>query len=1219
MNPSLRMFSLLMSAGNKAQLWDTCMEDISMVHLQNNITHLLWSHSGNFFTSVDDKGKIVIWANKRYLNAWLPVYMVVLDNPIVCCEWVNPDRMYIASKADGATTYERERTGRPRSPLALVLLTSDGQVTSIFKPAGQYFTHLTTHLPRRQGGDDFTSSRISHGSMLSDAGGIHLATHTCDILPLTVNFYKIDLQFTPDVIFRCDPMAILHVSNPLTGSGSVMTPSIVQYLCLLPHTSTRPCSIAVALGSREQISAGSIRYTSQVVLWHITSKVIGFHPAFQELSTRRNDAAAGQPSLTLVMFGERQFENKFVTCLTCVPRSRELVVGFSDGTVLGLESRFSGLLDSTSTLLDGFKRGKKSIAVVALQPSPNGYSLLASSLDGHIDIIPTMDTTGCDIDVDSLVQSAVLALLNEWDYTDIVSVLLRAIDASNDQELAEKFMEGIFKSYDFIKGAEDSSMLEPFMPRSSIMRRMLAFQLVLFQSIPQKIVQYRATNALLHLQSIGEVFMGCCISKPDKLAAHLDTNVAVGTTLQQLAFQTDSLWSLFPLSGWVLDFCTVLFKDLAIFLNMKTAGSSRSGSSAGSQPQSVPDNETSPQSKDQHTPTSPSTPPVSIQGTTTLLCFLYNHRARKSLRSVLTLVEQYHQYIRIQVELYMRVVQTGGAIEANATNPELNNHTNSMSLAEAVAMKEIHLTILSQYVQSTFMRCPIKIEATKAMLRDLNGLSGAVPAPTTAVGGGANVITSGTAALNGSLDTSPADHNLEPANPLVKVKSGSKQRVSSIHPSRCRIDTVAALRTRPSNANSSLFAGRVPPPGLQHHASTLSNISMGSRGSISGGITTVPTTTTAAAATTTAAVTAGRQNSMTRIFTESPGELPLSQQVNQQLRSSPQSRNSIGREGSESSTMATLGSFSGVLRDHQQATMMTATTTTTDESSVWGMVCESDSDDSSDDKDKNTESDHIRGGTVDDRAEYLQPIWQQWHLNLKQQHQGERGQHDLKTKQLSNRAMMVDNTAETVPDDDMMQQDDEGVEGGGEEEEDEGEDAEDEEEQEEEEEEEESDEEQSHQYPHQHQGQGGLSRRSSGKGNQFRRSSSANTNHARSSLLLPQWLVQESRSTFQRTRVEWTVFPVLNVERENAIVASADLSRKGLQGLLGHNAPIGFDVVPKGLLQDRHHHPHQQPVSLQIHERQSMIESQVRKRRFGTDMIRKVKKYKTAGLGRQCA
>ncbi|KAG0035825.1 hypothetical protein BGZ82_005051 [Podila clonocystis] len=1155
MNPAFRMLSLLMGGG-KARLWDTCMEDISMVHLQNNITHVLWSHSGNFFTSMDDKGKIIIWANKRYLNAWLPVYMVVLDNPIVCCEWVNPDRMYDASKIDGATKYERERTSRPRSPLALVILTSDGQLTSIFKPAGQYFTHITTHLPRRPGGENLTSSRISHGSMMSDADGIHLATHMSDILPLAVSCYKIDLQFSPEVIFRCDPMAILHVSNPLTGPGSIMTPSIVHQLLLLPQTLSRPRSIAVAVGSREESDAGFIQYTSQVMLWDITPKVIGFHPAFQELSTRRNDAISGQPSLTFVMVGERQFRNKFVTSLACVPRSRELVVGFSDGTVLGLESRFSGLLDATSTLLDGFKGDKGESAVVALQPSPNGLSLLTGSLNRHIDVIFTSDSTGFDIDLDSLVQGAVLALLNEWDYSDIISVVVRALEASSDQDLADRFMENIFRSYDSIKGAEDASMIEPFMPRSSVMRRMLSLQLVLFQAIPQKTVQYRATNALMHLQSIGEIFVGCCTSDPAILAAHLDASPS-GTPPQQLAFDTDSLWSLFPLSGWVLDFCTVLFKELTVFLNMKTAGS---GPGPGSQPQSVPDGQASPQSKDQHTPLSTAAP-ISTP-TATLLSFLYHSRARKSLRSVLILVEQFHQYVRIRAELYMRVVQTGGAIEANA-NPGANNHTNSMSLPEAVAVKEIHLTILSQYVQATYTRCPVKVEVAKSMLRDLNGLNGAVATP---VGG---AITNGTATLNGALDTSPADHtilikgviptpgnssiaqaktalrnitrryptlwdmnrlvfatihwlDLEPACPMVKVKSGPNQRLSAIHPSRCRIDPAVALRTRPSNANTTIFGGRLP-PGLQQHGSSLSNVSMGSRGSISSG--------------------AGRQNSITRIFTDSPGELPVSQQATQQLRHPTPTT----RGFSDGSTMATVGSFSGTMPRNIDK----------EHDSIWGMAYESDDDDNGE------EPDQIQA-LEDDEAEYLRPIWQHWDQSLQGQAK----------RSLSHRG------AGMVPDDDIM--------------EDEGEDEGDEE----------SDE------SNQRGGQGSRRNSKSSQAAQSRRSSlvTASSSSSPSSLVSP-WLVQESRTASQRTRLEWTVFPVLSEERENATLAGADSSRMGLLGLKGHFAPAGFQSPVSATEMD---------VLVHSYQTQAAIEAQVRKRRFGTDMVRKVKKYKTSGLGRQC-
>lgn len=742
-------------------------------------------------------------------------------------------------------------------------------------------------------------------------------------------------------------------------------------------------------------------------------------------------------------------------------------------------------------------------------------------------------------------------------FFDIWSDQADAICVQKKIDLADRFIENIFRSYDSIKGAEDANMIEPFMSRSSVMRRMLSLQLVLFQAIPQKTVQYRATNALMHLQSIGEIFVGCCTSDPAILAAHLDASPS-GTPPQQLAFDTESLWSLFPLSGWVLDFCTVLFKELTIFLSMKTAGSG-SGSGPGPQPQSVPDGQASPQSKDQHTPLTTSTPTTTP--TPTLLSFLYHSRARKSLRSVLILVEQFQQYVRIRAELYMRVVQTGGAIEANA-NPGANNQTNSMSLPEAVAVKEIHLTILSQYVQATYTRCPVKVEVAKSMLRDLNGLNGTVATP---VGG---VVTNGSVALNGALDTSPADHtilikgviptpgnssiaqaktalrnitrryptlwdmnrlvfatihwlDLEPACPLVKVKLGPKQRISAILPSRCRIDPAVALRTRPSNANTSIFAGRLP-PGLQQHGSSLSNISMGSRGSISGG--------------------AGRQNSITRIFTDSPGELPVSQQATQQLRHPTPTT----RGFSDGSTMATMGSFSSAMprgfdKEHND--------------SIWGMACESDEDDDGEGPDQ------IQA-LEDDETEYLRPIWQHWDQSLQGQAKRSLSHHG----------------AGMVPDDDIME------DGGEDEDEDESE--------------EESN----------RGGQG--SRRNSKSAAQSRRSSlaTASSSSSPSSLISP-WLVQESRTASQRTRVEWTVFPVLSEERENATLAGADSSRMGLLGLKGRFAPAGFQSPVSATEMD---------VLVHSYQTQAAIEAQVRKRRFGTDMVRKVKKYKTSGFGRQC-
>ncbi|KAG0006375.1 hypothetical protein BGZ79_000022 [Entomortierella chlamydospora] len=1016
------MLSLLLCAEGKAKLWDTCMEDILAIHGQSLITHVLWNHSGNYFTTIDEKGKIVIWGNKRYLNSWLPVYMLVFFNPVVCCEWINPERMYVASKLDGTTKYEREKTGRPRSPLALIVLTSDGQVTTLFKPAGQVFTHISTNLPQRFVSEDIASSRITHGSILSGVDGTRLVTHSSNILPSTVNVYQIDLRFTPEIVFRCDALAILHISNPVTGPGSMMIPGFVLHLQLLPQTSTRPHSVAVALASREESPNGEITYKSQIVVWDVTPKLMGFHPAFQELSTRRNDAVSGQPSLTFVMVGERRFENKFISAVTFIPRNRELY--------------------------------------------------------------------------------AVLALLNEWDYSDIVAVIVKASRISGDSELPDQFLEGVFKSYEFIKGAEDSKALEPFLPKASIMRRMLSLQLVLLQSLPNKIVQFRATCALLHLQSIGEIFSGCCTSDPATLAAHLDPGSNVTTGLKTLAF--DSASSHGPSSVVPQGF--------------------REGQSTG--PANL--------AADTRAP-----PP-------SLLCFLYHSRARKTLRSVLVLVEQFYLFVRIREQLYSRVVQTNSAIEApGGQGQEKGNHINSMSIPEAVALKDIQITFLSQYVEAAYTRCPLKVGVVKSMLRDLNGISSHLD-PARISGGGAGApqrpvnsdvldktatdhvifIKGMTPSFNSSLLAHAKTElkmiirryptlwdmnrlmfatihwlDLEPTDKLIESKSSSRQKALAMHPIRCRIDPATALRTRVPGGVA-VTSGRAPIGALQHHPSNVSssNVSMISRGSISSA--------------------SGRGGIPSRGFTESPGELPLSQQV---------------------SVMATAGSAA-----HNGGSL------TSNAHSIWGLVLEENDDESSTDHSQDDREEEI---------ESLKSIWQ----NLGSTLQGQ---------QLVHNSAAQDDGVETVPDDDIPLEEDG----------------------DEDDENQDSDEDM----------------QDSSIINNLRRNSvgikdnihgAGRNRRASLATLAPpsQWLLQESQVISKKTRAEWTVFPIISDERPSTGVESEDAkSRMALLGLSGHFAPLDL-----------------QPTGFQTYT-QSEIEAQVRKRRFGVDPIRKVKKYKTTANGRRC-
>ncbi|KAF9927270.1 hypothetical protein FBU30_003346 [Linnemannia zychae] len=1114
----MKFLSMLLTEEDRARLWDTAIEDISSYHDQSNITHLLWNHAGNHFVSIDEKGKIVIWANK-----------------------------YIAKQDSltNTTKFERERTGRARGPLSFVILSSDGQLTTLFKQAGQYFTHISTVLPQQSANEDITASRISHGSMISGVNGIHLVTHCNGTLPSTVNLYHIELRFTPEQIFRCDALAVLHLSNPLATPGSVMMPNVVQHLQLLPSTSSRPLAVAVALGHSEGLASGESSYKSQIVVWEITSKVLGFHPAFQELSTRRNEAVSGQPSLTFTLLGERQFKEKFISTLSYVPRSREILVGFSNGELLGLESRFPGLSDSITTFSDGFRREEDGCPLVAVRPSPNGYYLICLSLNGHISSVFTTETSEYELEIEPIIQQAVLAILNEWDYTDIVSIVAKASRVSNDHQLPDRFIEGVFKCYDFINGAEDSSVLEPFLPRASVLRRMLSLQLVLFQTLPGKLVQYRATSALLQLQSIAEVFLGCCTSDAATVAAHMEQGSNVAAGLKPLAFNTDALWSLFPLCGWVLDFCTILFRELAIFINRKTKQIQLSHGIAGG-----------------YSPVASTSNPRTSTAVPSLLCFLYHGRAKRTLRTVLIILEQYYAYIRVRDQLYANVIQSAGPIEPPTVpgQEKVSNHTNSMSIIEAVAMKNIHIVTLSSHVEAMFTRCPVKVATLKLMLRDLSGIGRHVDiGRPNGVNGALHRV-----GENGALDKSASDHiifikgvvpstssaqltqakielkmiakryptvwdmnrlmfatihwlDIEPARTLYFSKTGSGERTISMHPSRCRIDPALALKPRFMSAiNASPNLDRQHLPLFQHHSSNLSTMSTGSRGSISG--------------------PAGRTGPIPmRTIIESPGDVSMFQPpIDPALRTPGPSF----AEGS--STMTAAGSA------HNGGSLDTISPPALGPRTIWGLTHE--------ERDDGTEGRQPIDSQEEDLATY-KSIWNNWNLALQGQ---------LRQQSSFKESQQHSQLSDAAPDSDALLEDD------GDEEDEEG-----------------DSEEEMREYKNPAHRQNG--------GNNSRRSSLATLTP------LSLWLLQESKSISKKTRSEWTALPILADEGSDPYSIRSEITgRWVLHGLEKRFEPTSPTLSDNG-----------EPS-------QAEIEAQVRKRRFGVDPIRKAKKYKSSGRSRQC-
>ncbi|KAG0231848.1 mediator complex subunit [Actinomortierella wolfii] len=1285
MNPSIRMLSLLMCAEGKARLWDTAMEDISMFHGQSILTHILWNHSGNFFASIDEKGKIAIWANKKYLNTWLPIYTVEMHNPVICCEWINPDRMYVAKEdpSGGGVKYARERTVWSRNSLALVLLTSDGQLVAIHKPNGHYFTHITTSLPPRSGSENQIASRISHGAMISDATeGIQLAIHSCNSLPSTVNVYQIFLRFTPEVVFRCDAKAILYLSNPLTGQGSLMAPSVLHHLQWLPKTANKPFSIAVALADRNVVdegnndSATTVHYRSQVVVWDMVVKVVSFHPAFHDLSTRRSEANSGQPSLTFALAGEYQFSDKFVSTMTCIQRTRELVVGFSDGSIVGLDSQAGGLGLARRTHLSGFSGSKVRSPPVTLHSSPNGLCLMVLYLCGRIstlNLVPpkaaiadaAVDTS---IDIDTLAQIAILAIVNEWDYTDIIAKVVAVTKSTGDLLLADQLMERMYKSSTRISGAEELVMNEcAFLPQSSLLRRILAFQFVLFQSLPNKKVQFRATSALLQLFSLGEVFMGSCTSDPTILAAHMDTGSTTPTSTSptsnqptqtpptavqghannpaQLKFDKDTLWSLLPLVGWTLELCTVIFRELAMFLNVKKSHQ-ESRSRAASQ--------------DFGALLTPSLGSPVTSGTTgaaghapTILCLLYHARTRRTLRNLLTLIEQYHSYLKNREQLYMRVIKSGGPVEAppatggGAGGGPSNNSSNElqgMSISDAFAMREIHITTLFQHVDSLVTRCPLKIGVVKSFLRDLanigpgnrsSGQGTPTSNPSTGAGAGTaggndaaataanaiwqeqSVLVKGVVPPAAVTATTPSGGStttisnvqvtatlaqarselqmmtrryptlwemnrlmfatihwldLEPAPAIVyPTRMSRRQKLAAIHPNRCRIDAVAAIRNRVPGSGGSIGgmgAGRVgilPTHAASHHypgsAAAVPGTQLPSQGSSFAG---------------------SRSNSISSVsgmpkpvgpYTESPAELPSATQPFSQAFSRRASTMvaSIGPTGATAAGVAGQG-----LQDSTGSSIATSVALGNASSSwFWGQEHGFDSWNSGDEGENEVE----RMETEDEEEDNLQVKYLGWRLDASANGSSSNSGNTDGDDVWEDDGYVNLQQAKWDDDREEGEEDDRVAGGGG--------------------------------YPHEN-GNGPLGEDielpAANTDSEIRASGRVNGQEVSSSSLMAgsPFFSAKAQEVATRTLPSWTVFARL--ETAQILYDERNVVQGVLMGTYGGSATSSYQPLANSI------------ISIETYfDDMVRVEAQSRKRRLGVDWIRKSKRYKAnQGRGRRC-
>ncbi|RUP51429.1 hypothetical protein BC936DRAFT_148148 [Jimgerdemannia flammicorona] len=482
----------------------TMITQAQQCHKHHTITHLSWNQRGTCLASVDETGKIALWEMKQAVDDWACVKELDMEQPVVAFLWLNTHRRvrsYPGSHGLPTPSYTFEKYKGPRNPhghLAFVAVTANGEIAVRYQHEGNIFSEMSTRL-QRPPNVQADRCRISHASLvLNDDGHIYLATHWASSTPKLVCMYEIPIKFTsitPQGVIQCRPITRLRLCLPLPNKSlSLVSHASVLHLKLLAHAAKPRLVIVVAeeqdVPHTEQayVDANSDGYTSALAIWELAETSSQLRNDFSDPDPMQNDTFSTQPKPTMKFVTGHLIPDRLVTALSTTGGGRELVLGFSNGTV-NLEYRDSlrhGVSKTQSahdwtTVVEndciGYEfwrpvRRDDNITdygcVVDIAVSPNEASLTYVSSSGDVmgvditdyeakpeqDLPDTVLSLPVTSLADNLSQMIVLSLLNNVDYADLITVVKKLSSSLKRPDLAESILEQVIDEYDHIRNPD---------------------------------------------------------------------------------------------------------------------------------------------------------------------------------------------------------------------------------------------------------------------------------------------------------------------------------------------------------------------------------------------------------------------------------------------------------------------------------------------------------------------------------------------------------------------------------------------------------------------------------------------------------------------------------------------------------------------------------------------------------------------------------------------
>ncbi|KAJ5898231.1 Mediator complex subunit Med16 [Penicillium tannophilum] len=552
----LRHLNSSPSNGQWVMSEETTLVPVAETHGGNLLVHLSWNESGSEMAVVDCLGRISIYSISIALNSITGVRQAHFDssddsNQIVGMMWLNTQRMvhafHQAAKVNGRWAYSpfRRRPIGPFNPAnkgALICVTRAGQIRLIFQNPDSKWAELPAELKNT----GYSDRLLTHASIVATQAGILVATYSvCQKICL----YRVQISWNPPqwdatqgkqaqfpipsfAFLHCKidmPSSILdvnrgseeHTDNPLPFHNSVYS---LKWLEIMPGqidsptgSTANPWILAVFAKPLHSTPEYPDQQgpSSVIVRWQLENAPQAFHPKFDEVAPKKNNAQA-KSKMELRRLEDIHCD-RYIVSVDIVEHGTALAVTHDDSSITFYDTRtmavFNGLDDaSTVTCLAqaGFQYQMDSPGI-AIAFSPNACVAVTLDAEGQTHMRSMYHPFGTNDGLfdDSKFSSAIAALTlafsrgcgAEVNTDDILMVALKQLTPEAQSTFIGEVYRALPVNCNFTVETE-KLMTHPYIPRCLSLQAALGYKGRLKRrglpsAVPWAIIQLRHAAVLI--------------------------------------------------------------------------------------------------------------------------------------------------------------------------------------------------------------------------------------------------------------------------------------------------------------------------------------------------------------------------------------------------------------------------------------------------------------------------------------------------------------------------------------------------------------------------------------------------------------------------------------------------------------------------------------------------------------------------------------------------